>query len=331
MVPHNPSSLGGPLHLADEGSFFVGGRRIAVAAPFYGSTGMTGPGQITVGQMYVQYRVPVEASGPSVILVPGSNHTGACYETTPDGREGWATYFLRRGFPVYVVDHAGRGRSGFNPMALNDAIGAGDIGTLRPAPLFAHEGAWVNFRFGAQHPEPFAGSQFPAEAMDHYFAQLVPNAEEIAAGPTGEATIQALGLLLDRVGPAVLVVHSQSGPYGLATVRLRPRGVKALVAVEGGCPPIADTDVRDIHAKVPTLSVFGDYSVGARGANGDQRRDAWRDLAAAIRTHGGTADALLLPEHGHMGNSHMLMMDRNNLAIADTVIGWLAKNGVVAS
>mgnify|MGYP006958848778 CR=1 FL=1 len=31
-------------------------------------------------------------------------------------------------------------------------------------------------------------------------------------------------------------------------------------------------------------------------------------------------DEMLLPEAGHKGNSHMLMMDKNNLQIADLII-----------
>jgi len=34
---------------------------------------------------------------------------------------------------------------------------------------------------------------------------------------------------------------------------------------------------------------------------------------------------MLLPEAGIKGNSHMMMMDRNNLIIADQVIGWLTE------
>jgi hypothetical protein len=45
--------------------------------------------------MYVQYWIP-ETLGtlPPVIMVHGSSHTGKTYETTPDGREGWATYIV---------------------------------------------------------------------------------------------------------------------------------------------------------------------------------------------------------------------------------------------
>ena len=69
--------------------------------------------------MYVHYRIPASKNGVPVVMVHGSTHTGMTYETTPDGREGWATYFVRKGSSVYVVDHAGRGRSGFDPTPIN--------------------------------------------------------------------------------------------------------------------------------------------------------------------------------------------------------------------
>ena len=34
---------------------------------------------------------------------------------TPDNREGWASWFLRRGYTVYIVDQPQRGRSAYLP------------------------------------------------------------------------------------------------------------------------------------------------------------------------------------------------------------------------
>src|SRR5271154_3815872 len=114
-------SLGGALELQDEGVFFVNGQIAMTQFPDSPATGVAPPGQITIDQMYVQYRIPKSVSGPPIIMVHGSGHTGVTYETTPDGREGWATYFARKNFPVYVVDHVGRGRSGFDPTPINKA------------------------------------------------------------------------------------------------------------------------------------------------------------------------------------------------------------------
>ena len=58
-------------------------------------------------------------------MVHGSSHTGACLESTPDGREGWYPYFVRKGVPSYVVDQAGRGRSGFDESVIHE--GEADI------------------------------------------------------------------------------------------------------------------------------------------------------------------------------------------------------------
>ena len=118
--------LGGPLAIEDQGSFFVGGvQKVTDYAasrrrPRPGAAAPTPPPpvpqQITIGQMYVQFQIPAKKYGAGwpVIMVHGSTHTGACLEATPDGREGWYPYFVRNGVPSYVVDQAGRGRSGFD-------------------------------------------------------------------------------------------------------------------------------------------------------------------------------------------------------------------------
>jgi len=318
-------SLGGPLELADEGSFFVGGQPAMSSHPGTPAVGAAQPGQITIRQMYVQYRIPKAASGPAVVMVHGSGHTGATFETTPDGREGWATYFARKGFPVYVVDHAGRGRSGFDPTPFNRArAGEAEAKSLPDLQIAPRERAWWFFRIGAKYPEPFPGSQFPVEAFDHYTAQLVPNAE--ATLPDGGAnTVKALAALLDKIGPAVVLVHSQSGAYGMDLMRMRAARMLGFVNVEGSCAPVNTEEVAKIFSHVPMLSVWGDNSEGAPGPNGNDRRNGCATTIAAVKDAGGTAKFLLLPEAGLKGNSHMMMMDRNNLQIADLIIGWIGE------
>jgi hypothetical protein len=51
-------SLGGPLELQDEGVFFVNGHAAATAFPDSPPTRAAPSGQITIDQMYVQYRIP---------------------------------------------------------------------------------------------------------------------------------------------------------------------------------------------------------------------------------------------------------------------------------
>src|SRR5213593_187518 len=141
-------SLGGPLELQDEGSFFVNGQLTPSSHPGTAVGGISQPGTITTSQMYVQYRIHKAVSGPAIVMVHGSGHTGVTYETTPDGREGWATYFARRGFPVYVVEHAGRGRSGFDPTPIDRARTEKNPALLKGIPLATRERAYPFFLIG---------------------------------------------------------------------------------------------------------------------------------------------------------------------------------------
>ncbi|HEY6258041.1 MAG TPA: hypothetical protein VIY51_19835 [Xanthobacteraceae bacterium] len=323
-------SLGGPLELQDEGVFFVNGQVATTNNPDTPPTGAATPGQITVDQMYVQYRIPKTVSGPPIVMVHGSGHTGVTYETTPDGREGWATYFARKGFPVYVVDHVGRGRSGFDPTPINRAKAESNPGLLPSVPLTTRERAYPNFLIGPKYPTPYPGQQFPVEAQDQYFAHLVPNTENLLPGG-GTNTVKALATLVDKIGPAVVMVHSQSGGYGLQLIRERPDKVRAFIDVEGSCGPLSADDVSKSFRKVPTMMVFGDYTEGASGPNGDERRKQCNESVDAINAAGGSAKFLYLPALGIKGNSHMLMMDKNNLQIADLIIGWLGPAAELAA
>ena len=122
------------------------------------------------------------------------------------------------------------------------------------------------------------------------------------------------------------MVHSQSGLYGLEVVRRRADLVKALISVEGGCETVTPADIASPFVKVPFVSVWGDNSVGAAGVNGDKRRNACAQAVNMIRGGGGRATFLLLPEAGIAGNSHMLMMDKNNLQIAELLRKWIGSH-----
>ena len=108
------------LQICDQGSFFVGG--VPKITKFANSvTPAANYAQITVGQMYVQFQVPVAAKKWPLIMVHGSTHSGACVESTPQGTEGWASYTVRNKLATYVVDQPGRGRSGNDNSRLQEA------------------------------------------------------------------------------------------------------------------------------------------------------------------------------------------------------------------
>ncbi len=75
----------GPLTIAEQGSFFVGGRDVQSdtlsTLPAYAPSGT-----ISVDQIYVRYQVPVTTGRPPLVLIHGCCLTGKTWETTPDGR-----------------------------------------------------------------------------------------------------------------------------------------------------------------------------------------------------------------------------------------------------
>jgi len=102
--------------------------------------------------------------------------------------------------------------------------------------------------------------------------------------------------------------------------------VRALVSVEGGCDTFQPADAARFKS-VPMLSLWGDNSVGAKETvNGDKRRDTCLAAVNAIKSAAGRAALVLLPDAGIKGNSHMMMMDKNNLQVADHLLKWLGEH-----
>jgi len=197
-----------PLALAAIDSFYVGGER----CPFVNAAG--DQDEQIVGAMYVQHMVPAERRFPiPVVFIHGGCHTGVTWETTPDGREGWALLFVRGGFETYVIDQAWRGRSapvlagGENAPPVTWSAG------LSAIPFFTRQ-----------------GGRFPDVSAEAYAAQFWPDfgiLEAMQRGHPGYCDPRALPpllALLDRIGPAVLVTHSQGGDLGWQAAIHRPAG-----------------------------------------------------------------------------------------------------------
>lgn len=309
----------GPLVLRDMGAFHVGGQPLQVQGQQSsrqvlaagGEPVLLNPnGTYWVGQMYAQYFLPEVSARPAPLLLwHGGALTGACWETTPDGRPGWLQYFVRRGWDTYLCDAAERGRSGFAPHGIWGSplsqtaeavferfrIGRGLTG-LRADDIQAHA---------------FAEGQFPVDAYDGLVRQMVPRWTH-----TDEIILDAYSALLERVGPSVVVCHSQGGMFGLTAAARRPDAVRAVVSLEpAAVPELAADQTYD----VPTLIVLGDRT------DRDARWPAMRARIEAFAQRHACVELVCLPDQGVRGNSHMLMMDRNNLELADLAHDWLAR------
>ena len=314
-----PAPSDGPITLKAQGSFFVGGRDVhsdtLSTLPAYAPSGT-----VTVDQMYVRYEVPVsDKEQPALVLIHGCCLTGKTWETTPDGRSGWDEYLLRKGYPVYVIDQAWRGRSAVDIAAI-DAVKTKQAEPDRLPTVFAagREPAWAIFRFGPEYPKVFPGLQYPLEAQAEFWKQMVPDwSGEL---PTPNPTVPSLSTLAKRIGPAVLVSHSQAGIYPFQVAAAGRDGVAGIVALEpAACP--APTDDMTPYKGLPILVLFGDYvDQSPRWA---PRLALCRQFVAAANAAGGQSELVLLPDVGIHGNSHMMMQDRNSHEVADWVATWI--------
>jgi hypothetical protein len=80
------------------------------------------------------------------------------------------------------------------------------------------------------------------------------------------------------------------------------------------------------YRSIPVLELFGDH-LDAPVFTARPRHEARRAVTERInKQQGGRASLVRLPDLGMKGNSHMLMQDRNNLQVADFLLGWLASN-----
>jgi len=320
-VAQTPPMTAGPLVIEKQGSFFLGGRD-ETSTTLGPAKFAPKSGAITVDQVYVRYQTPPGADArPNVVLIHGCCLTGKTWETTPDGRMGWDEYFVRRGFSTYVIDQAWRGRSASDPSAINAvADGLQPPSTLPPIASSSHEGSWVLFRFGPKFGETFAGLQFPASAVSELWKQMVP--DYAYALPKPNPTVPALAELAQRVGPSVLISHSQSGIYPFQTAALEGRNIAGIIAIEPAACPSATADMTP-YKTIPVMVLFGDNTSSS---------PIWaaivkscRDYVEALGKAGGRAEMVVLPEIGVKGNSHMLMQDLNNLQIADLLVTWIGK------
>ena len=322
-----------PLVLQNRGSFYIGGESVELAPSQLSSFLDVPPvegGHITVNQMYVEFMVPGRATGAPVVMLHGSTVTGKSYDTTPDGRMGWYEYFVRQGHPTYVPDQVGRARSGANLATYNDVR----AGVAHPREMgntwrFADELAWTNFRFGPTIGTPYGDSQFPAAAAKQFSKQAVPD----LAGtlPRTNPNVGAMAQLGSELAGAVLMGHSQTGNLPLEVALLKPAAAKGLVLVEpGSCFSAQLTDKNILSlAKIPILVVFGDHlkqTTGIPGFSWQTGYDDCKAFIARVGAAGGRAEMLYPPDLGIHGNSHMLMLDRNNLQIADLILKWITEN-----
>lgn len=322
------------LAIQEQGSFAVGGT-VTQTPGTYNNNAPTSAGQSLHGDhLYAFFQVPQTRKGLPIVMLHGAFQSGRSWETTPDGREGFQNLFLRRGYPVYIVDQPRRGRAGNSTVAIS----------IEPTPL--DQLFFDQFRLGIW-PKYFDGVQFDQkpEALNQFLRSVTPNTGPYDAG----VIASSMSALFDKVGAGILFTHSQAGGPGWLTAIKNPN-VKAIVAFEPGSgfvfpqnempaampsaagtltpEPVSVDDFKKL-TRIPIVIYYGDnIPTEATTRRGE---DNWRVRLAmarlwveAINKHGGDAKLVHLPDVGIRGNTHFLMSDLNNVQIADEVTKFLA-------
>ncbi|HEY9561907.1 MAG TPA: alpha/beta fold hydrolase [Anseongella sp.] len=330
-----------PLIIAGQGSFAVGGTKITEPGTFDVNNALKPQGQTFHGDhAYVFYQIPVKARKYPLVFLHGAGQSKKTWETTPDGREGFQNIFLRRRFPVYLLDQPRRGEAGKSTVAA----------TITPTP---DEQFWfTQFRLG-NYPDFFPNVQFPKDSasLEQFYRQMTPNTGDFDA----KVISDAVSALFNKIGEGILITHSQGGGPGWFTA-IKNDMVKAIVAYEpyssflfpeGELPkPIpstglfgelkgAEIPLADFLklTKIPIVIYYGDNI--AKEPTDVWNKDHWRSglemariWAATINKHGGDATVVHLPEIGLEGNTHFPFSDLNNVEVADALSKWLAEKGL---
>lgn len=278
------------------------------------------------------------------------------WETTVAGEDadGFKNIFVRRGFPVYIIDAPRIGRAGWG---CTEYTYTPDIGKDQNLVESWRLGTWTP----PAPPTFFPNVQFPASNPDAVDQALRARYPEFEGAGNLQSDTDAVATLLDGsalrkgIGPVVLLTHSGSGPRGWVT-RIKTENVKAIVAYEPASVMFPEGEaparVPDAHGQlvdggreiplaefmkltqIPIQVVFGD-NIPANPDKNAYWPDFWRikllfakKFVETINAHGGDAELLHLPAIGIRGNTHFPMADLNNDKIADLLSAFLRKKGL---
>ena len=343
--------------VARRGFFYVGGHYVGE------------PGKhIMQGQIYVEVLAPkVERRPYPLVLIHGAAQTATNWMGTPDGREGWAEFFVEQGYVVYMIDQPMRGRSAYHP-----ADGATRMFTAENEQFqftaIESDGTWPGREKHTQWPGEDANKGKQGDPFfDTFYATQVETV--LSNEETQQRNQDAGAALLDKIGPAILLTHSQSGPFGWLIADARPNLVKGIVAIEPSGPPFENTIIGTGKARAwgPT-DVALTYNPPVKdpseiSAKRDEKPDGpnmflcWMQAAPArqlinlksiptvvisaeasyhqlydnctvkyLNQAGMKVDWMPLQNKDIHGNGHMVMIEKNNLAIAKVIDDWVVEN-----
>lgn len=310
-----------------RGHFWITGERVSLD----GKTYQRGP-------MFVDWEAPVQVTQPyPLVLIHGGLLQSTEWLDTPDGRPGWAQRLVEAGYAVFTADRPGHGRSHTHPAIV------GPVGTPFPYEdgrkvFFPPESASIHTQW------PFTATD--QAAFDEFIAPFGPLPADLVTSQEMDA--DRLCRLLDKIGPAVLITHSASGPLGWLVADRRAEMVRAVVTVEPMGPPFAHTHgigalSWGLTAIRVTYEPFRDTAEAVAGADPHSLRmphlqglpvavvsgeaSAFAkfspQIVSFLQRAGAAAELLHLPDYGILGNGHGLIYELNSDEALQPVLHWL--------
>lgn len=284
---------------------------------------------------HVFYQLPQEANKHNMVFLHGYGQSFAGWQSTPDGREGWSDFFLRRGYGVYLVDQPRRGQAGQSSVPAQIPATPDDLNWFTQFRM----GRWPEFNEGVQIPTDEA-------SRDQFFRQMTPDTGEFDV----EVVTAALVAVMDKSGPSTLVTHSQGGIPGWH-IAARSKNTESVVAIEPGSflfpenetpePIVTDypgpaggipvpLEQFEPLTRFPIRIYYGDFIPAESAAEDLPANQFWRanlkiarEFARVVNAHGGDCEVIVLPEQGIHGNDHFMFQDRNSDDVAEHIHAWL--------
>ncbi|PTB66951.1 alpha/beta-hydrolase [Trichoderma citrinoviride] len=227
---HTPKAQAPP----EANVFYVGGSYIQDAR----GTHMT-------GSMYVRRHGNKVPGQPPIVFIHGASQTGTTWEATPDNRPGLALLQAAdNNWECYVVDQPGVGRSRYHEA---------DMGPLTHYTVEELEAVFTAPRPEVSSPWASLHTQWPGSGkrgdpvFDAFYASQVGHIGSYAKVET--LFRPAIKALLNKIGPAFLVTHSQSGPLGWHAADACPGLVCGIVALEPHGPPFVYPDCPPFNTR----------------------------------------------------------------------------------
>src|SRR6185312_5695429 len=221
-----------------------------------------------------------------VVLVHGGYGQGADWISTPDGRRGWASLLVERGYQVYVVDRPGQGRPPYFP--------------------------WFHGYFD-QHAQTFEGvaKEMGLDASDAAVVQAVASKGQPMTN--NAITRQVWGtrgaMLLDKIGPAIFVTHGDGAVLASMTAQERPNLVKGIVAIEApkGWQPVG---VSSKASGVPVVDDLDLHGSGPFPMWSKNNREALQPVCKWIESTAPAAPAPALDLHPNHESTALKLADQ---------------------